>query len=273
MRLLEDAIERRLEVPDHPLRIVSLVPSVTELLFDLGAGARVVGVSNYCTEPGGGALDGIARVGGQKNPDRDAILALRPDLVIVVKEENHRRDVLALAAAGLAVYAGDVRSVEDAVGFIGEIADLADADLARAEALTARVRAGIDGARRIAGSASSPGVPIFCPVWRDPWITLSPDTYMFDALRLCGGVAVSPGRHLGRYPKVTLDAVRAARPALVLLPDEPYAFGARDAADLAAAGLAPCRFVSGKTLAWYGRRTGDLAAIAELIRAESIRAD
>lgn len=264
VRLIEDAMDRYLEVPDRPARIVSLVPSVTELLFDLGAGARVCGISTWCTEPGGDALAGIARVGGQKDPDKEAIVALQPDLVIAIKEENVSRDVAALTARGIAVYVGDVRSVEDAVGFIGEIADLVDGEASRAEALVTAVRRGVDEARRIA--AQHPPVRVFCPVWRDPWIGLSHDTYLFDALRVCGADPITPNKHRARYPKVTLDEVRALFPRLALLPDEPYAFTEKDAADLAAAGIAPSRLVDGKSIAWYGRRTGDLAQVAALIR-------
>lgn len=268
MRLIEDALERALEVPERPARIVSLVPSITELLFDLGAGDRVAGVSRYCTEPAGVALDGVARIGGQKDPDLDAICALRPDLVLCVKEENLARDVDALAARGVPVYVGDVRSVEDAVGLLGEVADLVDAAPARAEAVAAAVRAGLDEARAIA--AGDEPLRLFCPVWRDPWITISPDTYMFDVIRICGGEAIAPGRHqhAGRYPKVTLGAVREAGPSLLLLPDEPYAFSARDAAELGEhlPGV-PARLVDGKLLAWYGGRLAGLPALAALLRA------
>jgi ABC-type Fe3+-hydroxamate transport system substrate-binding protein len=259
MRLIEDALERELAVPDTPARIVSLVPSLTELVYAVGAGGRLVGASRYCSEPRG-ELDGLRRVGGQKDPDLDAIVALEPDLVLAVKEENLARDVESLAGRGIAVYVADVCTVEQAVGLIGEIADLVDGTPRVAEQLAAAARAGVDEARRL---APDPPLPVFCPVWRDPWITLSPQTYMFDALRTCGGRPVPPGRHDRRYPKVTLDEVRAAAPRLVLLPDEPYAFSAEDAAELAA--IAPAHHVDGKLLGWYGPRTAGLPALARLL--------
>lgn len=263
MRRIEDPLERQLEVPDTPARIVSLVPSVTELLFAVGAGPRVVGVSRYCTEPAG-ALAGLARVGGQKDPDVDGIVALAPDLVLAVKEENLARHVGALEARGVPVYVADVRSVEDGVALIGEVGDLVDGEPPLVEELAAAARAGVAAARR---AAPDPPVAVFCPVWRDPWIVPSPDTYMFDVLRLCGGRPVPSGRHDRRYPKVTLDDVRRARPERILLPDEPYRFGAADAAELES--IAKVALVDGRLLGWYGPRTAGIETVARLLGAVS----
>lgn len=262
-RLIEDALDRPLELRERPARIVSLVPSVTELIFDLGAGDRVVGVTRYCTEPAG-ALAGVRRIGGTKDPDLAAIIALEPELVLAVKEENLARDVAALEAAGVPVYVADVRSVEDALGFIGEVADLVDGEAGAADAIRARVRSGIDEARRIAAGRS---VRVFCPVWRDPYISISSDTFLWDVLVTCGAEPLLAGRpsdhHGHRYPKVTLDQVRSARPDAILLPDEPWAFTERDAAELSA--IAPAAVVDGRLLHWYGARTAGIARVAELL--------
>lgn len=260
MRLLQDALERELSVPETPARIVSLVPSLTELLFDLGAGPRVVAVSRYCSEPAG-QLDALPRVGGQKDPEVARIIALAPDLVLAVKEENHRRDVDALEAAGIAVYVADVRTLEDAVALIGEIGDLVDGEPARCDALRERVRAGIAVARLSA--AGRRPVRVFCPVWRDPWMACSTDTFMHEVLAVCGAIPVLAGNPAHRYPKVTLEQVRAARPEAILLPDEPYAFGPADVAELAA--IAPAEVVDGKVLQWYGGRTAGIAALADAV--------
>ena len=268
LRRIEDALERSLEVAELPERIVSLVPSVTELLFDLGAGDRVVGVSRYCVEPAG-ALDGLARVGGQKDPDLDAICALAPDLVLAVKEENLRRDVAALEARRVPVYVADVRSVEDALALVGEVADLVGAGAANAARLLDSMSRGVARARELA--ARHPPVRTFCAVWRDPWITVGPDTYAWDVLRLCGALPVpAAGRGDRRYPKVHLDEVRAAAPRLALLPDEPYPFTAEEAAELSV--WVPAERVDGKLLGWYGRRTGGIVELAERIDAAAARA-
>jgi hypothetical protein len=158
----------------------------------------------------------------------------------------------------------DVCTVEDALALVGELADLVDAPAARAHAIADEVRAGVDEARAIAGT--HPPVPLFCPIWRDPWLTISPPTYMFDLLRLAGGEPGPRGRPDQRYPKVTLDAVRASSPAVVLLPDEPYSFAASDGAELAALlPTARIHFTDGKRLCWYGRRTAAVASLAALL--------
>ena len=261
-RPIADALGRPLEVARWP-RIVSLVPSLTELVFDLGAGDRLIGCTRYCTEPVDG-LAGVARVGGQKDPDVDAILALAPDLVLAVEEENLERDVERLSAAGVPVYVANVRTVEDAVALIGEIGDAIDADPSRAQPLIEAVRAGVIAARR-SPTAHSPTV--FCPVWRDPWITISQGTYAWDALVLVGARPLALATRQTkdrRYPKVELAAVIAARPDVVLLLDEPFPFAERDVAELKA--LLPATRVvrcDGKALLWYGHRTGELASLAQ----------
>lgn len=258
-RLIEDALERTVRVPSRPLRIVSLVPSVTELLFDLGAGERVVGVSRYCSEPATG-LERLKRVGGQKDPDLAEVRALSPDLVIAVREENLKRDIERLEADGVSVYVADVRTVEDAVALIGEIGDLIDATPSAIASLRGEIAAGVAEARR---AAPSPPVSVFVPVWRDPWIAPSSDTYLYEALRAAGGAPILAGTPARRYPKVTLDQVREAAPQAILLPDEPYAFGAADAAEMER--IAPTALVDGKALTWYGRRTAHLAAVAQTL--------
>ena len=260
VRIIEDSLDRFVEVPDTPLRIVSLVPSLTELLWDLGAASRVRAITGFCVEPAG-AWEGVARIGGPKDPDLDAIAHLAPDLVLVVKEENHARDVAWLAERGIPVYVADVRTVEDAAALIGEIGDLVDGDPAAIERLSVAVRAGIEEARAVA--AAHPPISVFVPIWRDPWLHPSPDTYIFDTLEVCGARPIVLGKRDSRYPKVSLDAVRAARPGLAILPDEPYAFGPADAVELAP--IAPALLVDGKELGWYGKRTAGIGTLARRI--------
>jgi hypothetical protein len=162
----------------------------------------------------------------------------------------------------VAVYVADVRTVEAARALVGELCDLVDGSAAAAAAISTEIGDGIAGARTLA--ASHPPVPVFCPVWRDPWISIGPGTYMFDLLRLAGARPVPPAPATEqRYPKVSLASVRAAGPVLALLPDEPYPFSAADAAELAT--VAPAELVDGKLLGWYGRRTAGIVELARRI--------
>jgi len=238
----------------EPRRIVSLVPSLTEALFVLGLGERVVGVTDWCVHPAD-AVARLPKLGGTKNPDLSAILALRPDLVIANQEENRRRDVERLRAAGVAVWVTYPRTVRDGAQLLREMVRLG----APAQAIrdvVEPVEAAVDAALAAQGG---PRVRVFCPVWRDPWMSVGPDTYAHDLLTLSGGENVFRGRSDRRYPRVRLAEVESAAPEVVLLPDEPYAFGPVDAAELARLDIPASRegrihLIDGTWVSWYGPR-------------------
>lgn len=227
-------------------RIVSLVPSVSELLHVLGAEDRVVGVTTFCVAPPGG-FRGARRVRGTKNPDVDAIVELEPDLVFANLEENRERHVIALREAGLDVHVSYPRDVEEARELIADVAELTGADGPASAVLD-----DLDTAR--SGAASRrPGtpVPVLCPIWRDPWMAVGPSTYAGALLGECGLEVRPPTGET--YPQVQLDDVLREVDA-VLLPSEPYAFTARDAAEMAGRGVA-AMLVDGAALTWHGPRT------------------
>jgi ABC-type Fe3+-hydroxamate transport system substrate-binding protein len=242
----------------EPLRIVSLVPSLTEALFALGLGSRVVGVTDYCVHPADG-LAGVPRLGGTKNPDCEAIAALAPDLVIANHEENTERAVRRLREAGLDVWVTYPRTVRDGVAVMAELAGLgAPPDLARRE--LSRLRTALERAEaRVEERAGAAPVRCFCPIWRDPWMTVGRETYAHDLLRLCGASNPFADRGDRRYPRVELADVEAAQPEVILLPDEPYAFADADVRELArldvpAAHHGRIHCVDGTWVTWYGPR-------------------
>ena len=170
-------------------RIVSLVPSITESLFALGQGDRIVGVTEWCVHPAE-RLAGLPRLGGTKNPDVEGIAKLAPDLVIANREENTRRVVARLEARGLRVWVTYPRSVREGALLLFELADVtgvaSDAP-ARAEIADATLAAVDSAERSLLANEGAPRPRVFCPVWRDPWMTIGSDTYIHDMLRLCGG--------------------------------------------------------------------------------------
>ncbi len=254
----------RLAAP--PARIVSLVPSLTEALFDLGLGDRVVGVTRWCVHPAAG-VSRLPKVGGTKDTDVAAVLALAPDLVIANHEENTRRTVEAIRAAGIPVWVTYPRTVADGAALLRELADLGS-NRDALETVVEPVEQAVADAER-----TRPRTParFFCPIWRDPWMSVGADTYADALLSLCGGANVFAERRERRYPVVSLDDVVAAAPEVVLLPDEPYAFGPRDVAELRAlaipaaeAGRIHC--IDGTWVSWYGARIRPaLAAIRRLL--------
>jgi ABC-type Fe3+-hydroxamate transport system substrate-binding protein len=246
------------DLPRPPRRIVSLVPSWTEALFALGLGERVVGVTEWCVHPAE-AVDGLPKLGGTKTPDLAAVRALAPDLVIANREENRRRDVERLRAAGLAVWVTYPRTVREGAELLASIAELGASDAARA-AVVEPVRAAVAEAEAAAARrAPDERTRFFCAIWRDPWMAVGDDTYAHDLLVLCGGENVFAGRRERRYPRISLADVEAAAPALILLPDEPYRFGSADAEELGrlrvpAAAEGRIHLIDGTLVSWYGPR-------------------
>jgi ABC-type Fe3+-hydroxamate transport system substrate-binding protein len=242
---------------DSPARrIVCLVPSLTEALFALGLGERLVAVTDWCVHPAA-EVGALPKVGGTKNPALDRILALEPDLVIANQEENRRRDVESLESRGIAVWVTYPRTVRDAVALLGELAALG-APPERIDAVLRPIERAVEDAE-----AHRPRTPtrFFCPIWKKPWMAVGTDTYADDLLRLCGGENVFAGHDDRRYPLVERDEILAASPEVILLPDEPYAFGPRDVAELTAlalpaSGAGRIHLIDGTLVSWYGPRIG-----------------
>lgn len=219
-------------------RIVSLVPSLTEAVA-LSAPGSLAGATDWCTHPSG--LD-VVRVGGTKNPKVDRIIGLAPDLVIANEEENRAPDLAALRAAGLEVLVTEVRTLPQACGELTRVFT--------ACGVGARPR-WLDEAEAAWAALPAPAEPrtAVVPVWRRPWMVLGRDTFAGDLLARLG-VRHLYADHAERYPRAPLEELRAARPDLVVLPDEPYRFTAGDGPE-AFPGL-PCALVSGRHLTWYG---------------------
>jgi ABC-type Fe3+-hydroxamate transport system substrate-binding protein len=251
-----------------PRRIVSLVPSTTELLCDLGLAEAIVGITVYCREPAA-LLRGKTRVGGEKNPDLARIRSLAPDLVIANVEENVREHVETLRGWGIAVHVTYPRRAEAAIAMIRELGRITGTE-ARAGALADDLEARLDATRAL--TAQDPPARAFYAIWRDPYMTIGGDTYVNDVLAVCGAANVFADAS-ERYPAVSLDEVAARRPDVILLPDEPFRFRRVHVADFAAYGDVPAvregriHLVDGRPFSWHGRRLADaLATLPALFR-------
>ena len=265
---VKDAFGQPFALAAPARRIVSLIPSVTEILFSLEAGDRVAGVTKFCSEP----ADGVktkAKVGGPKNPRRDIILGLATDLVVASVEENHRADVEALRAAGVPVFVTFPRTVREGIQLIRDLGVLAG-NPERAEFIATSCEEAVAAVERVNGGQAR--VRVFCPIWRRPYMTINADTYVDSVLRTCGGENIFRDRP-ERYPTVSLTEVAALRPDIVLLPDEPFPFGRnhledfRGLPDVPAICTGHLRFVDGKILSWYGPRIAQsLRTLAGVLR-------
>jgi hypothetical protein len=246
-----DDLGHPVELPGPARRVVSLVPSLTEAVA-MSAPGRLIGATDWCTHPPGLA---VARVRGTKNPDRAKIIALAPDLVIANREENRKLDVTRLRDAGLAVWVTVIESVPEALASLRRL-------------LTGPLAAGMPGwlaAADQAWAGPPPGAVrrVAVPIWRDPWMAVGARTFAGDVLVRLGLDNIF-GAGPDRYPRVEAEAIRAAAPEVVLLPDEPYRFTADDGPE-----EFPAQRVSlipGRLLTWYGpslatARTDLLSAI------------
>ena len=281
---------RELNLVRPPQRIISLVPSITESLFDLGFGERVVGISDFCIYPAEGVLH-LPRVGGPKNARVADILKLEPDLVIANQEENTPRIVNALADAAVPVWLTFPQTVAESIAMLWEMVDCFGGGQAE-QALRL-----LEMATNWCGDAAidSPCFRYFCPIWQDGegdsawWMTFNAQTYPHDLLQLLGGdnifanrarqypLAADLGRALSeeaggrdtRYPRVTRAEIIAGQPDVILLPSEPYDYGAQHSAeflncfaDTPAGRNQRILLVDGTLLMWCGTRLGK--ALVEL---------
>jgi ABC-type Fe3+-hydroxamate transport system substrate-binding protein len=247
------------------MRIVSLCPSLTELVFDLGRGEELVGITEYCVHPAD-RVGVVEKVGGTKTPDVGRIAVLRPDWVLLNEEENRREDAEALRAAGVRCH---VTFPKDSLETAGMVRDIGVA----LEASEAAERIALDIEERThrvrAAAAGQPPVSWAYLIWRKPWMSVSRDTFAHALLAQAGGRNVFADRPT-RYPQVTPQELADADPELVLLCTEPFPFEEKHADELAErTGLPRARFriADGEYLSWHGSRTPDGIDYAEgLIR-------
>lgn len=243
-RRIRDARDREVGLDAAPRRIVSLVPSTTETLHDLGLADAVVGRTRYCVRPRPW-VDGLADVGGTKSVRIDDVAALEPDLIVGNAEENRAEAYPPLEAIA-PLYVAFPRTVDEALDDLSALARLTGREERGAE-----LRGEIEAARRAALADVAPWTYAYL-IWRDPWMTISDDTFIASMLAGLGGRGVFGDRD-ERYPTVTVDELAAADPDVVFFSSEPYDFAPEQAAELGnLAGRV--RPIDGELASWHGTR-------------------
>lgn len=237
-----------------PRRIVSLVPSTTESVCAFGVGDRLAACTRYCTEPAD-ELRAVPRIGGTKNPDREAIAALSPDLVLGNAEENRPED-LEWFAARVPTLVQTPRTVVEAAAELRALAqrlDVADA----CAPLLLRVEAQLASAQVAALDRWRPRV--YYAIWRKPWMTVGRDTFVHDVLRVVGADNVAADE-AARYPEMAPEVAVERGVDLVLLASEPWEFDERQRRELLDAGAfgdAAVLLCDGRDFCWHGARMAD----------------
>ncbi|MCL7970357.1 MAG: helical backbone metal receptor [marine benthic group bacterium] len=238
------------------MRIVSLCPSLTELVFDLGHGDDLVGVTKFCIHPAEGVAS-IEKVGGTKNPRVERIAELAPDIVLLNAEENRIEDSEALRGRAIPCHVSFPKTAAETAKMVRSIGAAIGA-APEAERIAVEIE---NGARRVRDQAEGTDVVSYAYlIWRDPVMAAGTDTFISDLLGLAGGVNVfdaSSGFN-DRYPTVGIEGLADANPEVVFLSTEPFPFRERHADELSAATGIPrhrFRIVDGELLSWQGSRT------------------
>lgn len=243
-----DQLQQQITLPDFPKRIVSLVPSQTELLYALGLDEEVVGITKFCVHPE--AWYRIkTRVGGTKTVHIDQVLSLQPDLIIANKEENIKDQIDQLLVRA-PVWVSDINTLEDAYAMITGIGAITNTT-AKAISLIQKIKEGFDHLKRSDLLAPLPRCAYI--IWKDPYMTVGRDTFIHDLLTHCGLQNVFADRL--RYPSVTLSDLNKAQCQLILLSSEPYPFKEKHKEEIQeAVPHAKVMLVDGEMFSWYGSR-------------------
>ena len=235
------------------MRIVSLCPSLTELVFDLGRGGDLIACTKFCIHPER-RVKRLMKVGGTKDPQVEQIAALFPDLVLMNGEENRREDYQALKGQGLNCHSTMPRTIEETAEMVRSIADLLDSTERGAEiAEKIEQRAAI---ARETAAGRAPATFAYM-IWRDPLMSVNQDTFSSSLLCNAGGVNVFADKS-DRYPMVDMEELRSIAPDKIFLCTEPYPFKSKDVVDLSVELDVPMEQIyiaDGELLSWHGSRT------------------
>jgi ABC-type Fe3+-hydroxamate transport system substrate-binding protein len=227
-----------------PQRIISVVPSQTELLFDLGLDAEIVGITKFCIHPAN-KIKQKTLVGGTKTLNISDIHALSPDLILANKEENTREQIEALQQR-YAIHVTDVNTVPDALAMIREVGTLVGKH-SEAEILANRIE------KSLTPFPQAPSCSVAYLIWRKPYMVAAADTFIHAMLEQAGFHNAFAGKT--RYPVVSAEELKMAQPDLIFLSSEPYPFSGKHIAELQA--ICPSsriRLVDVEVFSWYGSR-------------------
>lgn len=235
-------------------RIVSLVPSTTESVCELGAGNRLVACTRYCSEPADGLRD-VLRIGGTKNPNLQQLAATDPELVLANAEENRPEDIEWLGARfptlvqtprTITEAGNDLRMLAERLGVIDEV-----------QPFLLRIEAQVAAAQVVA--VSRPPIRVYYAIWRMPWMTVNRDTFIHDVMQLCGATCVAADDP-DRYPQLEPAEAIMRGVETVLLASEPWIFDELQRSEIASAqlfGEARVVLCDGRDFCWHGVRMAD----------------
>lgn len=244
--IIYDQLKRELNIDHVPQRIVSLVPSQTELLVDLGLKARIVGVTKFCVHPPD-LRKSTTVVGGTKEVNYEKIRALNPDIIFCNKEENTPEMVRELEEI-CTVHVSDIVSIEDAIEIIlqfGEILNVSDVSVA----LVKKFQEALQQFK----SLDKPSRTVLYFIWRDPWMAAGKHTFINTLLELNNWKNIAPPGS-SRYPEIKIEDLQVFKPDLVLLSSEPFPFKEKHRNEILKHYKGQTELGDGEYFSWYGSR-------------------
>lgn len=243
--IVTDQLQRTIEISDTVNRIISLVPSQTELLYDLGLGSKIVGQTIFCVHPET-EFKAAEKIGGTKKLQLEKILSLKPDLVIANKEENEK-DQIEFLAESVPVWISDVNTLYDATNMIASIGEMTQTD----ELAHSYIQKINDNLQRSKSASGKPCEVIYL-IWNEPYFAVGSETFIHSMLEVSGFKNVI---EQSRYPEITLEQMADLNPDYVLLSTEPFPFKETHLQTIeATVGKGKCVIVDGEMCSWYGSR-------------------
>lgn len=250
MTIHTDQLNRTLDIAQPPRRIISLVPSQTELLYDLGLRDEVVGITKFCLHPEEWFRT-KPRVGGTKKYDFEKIKALAPDLIIGNKEENEQQQIEMLMKS-YPVWMSDIYTLANARDMVLKLGDLVGRQV-EAGAMQLKIEKAFNGLKEFRLQNPFPGKRVAYFIWRQPYMVAGDHTFIDHLLMHCGFTNVFSGGPFKRYPEITAELLKAADPEVILLSSEPYPFKEKHVAEFQSiCKNAKVITVDGEFFSWYG---------------------
>jgi ABC-type Fe3+-hydroxamate transport system substrate-binding protein len=247
VKTFTDQTGSTITIPGIPQRIISLVPSQTELLADLGLDETVIGITKFCVHPESWFRT-KTRIGGTKNLNLEKIRSLQPDLIIANKEENEKLQVEELAKH-FPVWTSDITTISDAIAMILSIGEIT-ARFSMAEELTGNIDAAFSELKSFNADKSPVSAAYF--IWNDPLMTVGGDTFISSMMHTAGFKNVF--EDLKRYPQVTDDMIKAHHPEVIILSSEPYPFKEKHVDEFSSRFGSRVVLADGELFSWYGSR-------------------
>ncbi len=257
-----DQLGRTISFNFPPEKIISLVPSQTELLFYLGLEKEVVGITKFCIHPKE-QFQKKTKIGGTKNMNIEKIATLLPDLIIGNKEENEKLQIEQLEQQ-FPVWMSDINQLEDAFEMINQIGELTNRSK-KANELNHHLNLLFSGFIKKADSTTFKSAAYL--IWRKPFMVAAKHTFINEMLKVAGFKNVF--NHLERYPEVTLETLSKANPEVILLSSEPYPFKEKHVAEIQQfCPQSKVKLVDGEMFSWYGNRLMHAIRYFETLRKE-----